>query len=396
MRLGSCAHFGCERYYILCAGHSGGGSGNHQPMGVHEVPQNGDQTTPPAAPPPDNDQPDTSTLRYDRSHETKRSKIARLYGKQTRPPPPATNPPQAWWAKGAPADGGRSYAPPLARPIWFELGSERVGADGRAWRAVADANGRPQWAPLTAEGELEPEVWASGSRAARGDRGGGGGEGGGSGRVMQIQAMELGKRDVGTLAKNKINGFNDLAINHFDEARMAGPDKEELYGDDVDRKLWAGAAATGWRVVINCRASGSWRYVTPGLLWYKTRAEAVIAAKENVETGVWPGGSRRRRDAEDVEPVPDGAPGDVEGRLLRRAAAAAAEAPPEAEAEAPPPAVTEEEVDAAVAAAEAAASRAVTAEAVVGGASADADADDDDFQEEAAAVKKAKKRKAGE
>ena len=52
--------------------------------------------------------------------------------------------------------------------------------------------------------------------------------------------MELGKRDVGTLAKNKINGFNDLAVNHFDEARMAGPDKEELYGDDVDRKLWAG------------------------------------------------------------------------------------------------------------------------------------------------------------
>ena len=116
-----------------------------------------------------------------------------------------------------------------------------MGADGRAWRAVADANGRPQWAPLTAEGELEPEVWASGtSRAARGDRGLGGGEGGGSGRVMQIQAMELGKRDVGTLAKNKINGFNDLPVSHFDEARMAGPDKEELYGDDVDRKLWAG------------------------------------------------------------------------------------------------------------------------------------------------------------
>ena len=178
---------------------------------------------------------------------------------------------------------------------------------------------------------------------------------------------------------------------------MAGPDKEELYGDDVDRKLWAGAAATGWRVVINCRASGSWRYVTPGLLWYKTRAEAVIAAKENVETGVWPGG------------IPAG--GVVRKTSSRypmvrlvmskggccdeQNAAAAAEAPPEAaEAEAPPPAVTEEEVDAAVAAAEAAASRAVTAEAVVGGATADAD--DDDFQEEAAAVKKAKKRKAGE
>ena len=38
VRLGSCAHFGCERYYILCAGHSGGGSGNHQPMGVQEAP----------------------------------------------------------------------------------------------------------------------------------------------------------------------------------------------------------------------------------------------------------------------------------------------------------------------------------------------------------------------
>ena len=216
---------------------------------------------------------------------------------------------------------------------------------------------------------------------------------------MQIQKLELNQRDVGTLAKNKINGFNDLAVNHFDEVRMAGPDKEELYGDDVDRKLWAGAAATGWRVVINCRASGSWRYVTPGLLWYKTRAEAVIAAKENVETGVWPGGIPAggvvRKTSSRYPQV----------RLVmskggccdaQNAAAAAAEAPPEA-AEAPPPAVTEEEVDAAVAAAEAAASRAVTAEAVVvGGASAEADADDDDFQEEAAAVKKAKKRKAGE
>jgi hypothetical protein len=210
--------------------------------------------------------------------------------------------------------------------------------------------------------------------------------------------MELGKRDVGTLAKNKINGFNDLAVNHFDEARMAGPDKEELYGDDVDRKLWAGAAATGWRVVINCRASGSWRYVTPGLLWYKTRAEAVIAAKENVETGVWPGGipagGVMRKTSSRYPMV----------RLVmskggccdEQNAAAAAEAPPEAAEAPPPPAVTEEEVDAAVAAAEAAASRAVTAEAVVGGASAEADADDDDFQEEAAAVKKAKKRKAGE
>ena len=151
-----------------------------------------------------------------------------------------------------------------------------------------------------------------------------------------------------------------------------------------------GAAATGWRVVINCRASGSWRYVTPGLLWYKTRAEAVIAAKENVETGVWPGGipagGVMRKTSSRYPQVrlvmSKGGCCDAQN------AAAAAEAPPEA-AEAEAPAVTEEEVDAAVAAAEAAASRAASAEAVVvGGASAEADADDDDFQEEAAAVKR--------
>ena len=69
-------------------------------------------------------------------------------------------------------------------------------------------------------------------------------------------------------------------LRRFDAARMTGAGLVELQGAEADAKLWAGAAASGWRVVeryANAAKAGKWRYVSPAGYWYQSRGEAFAA-----------------------------------------------------------------------------------------------------------------------
>lgn len=221
LRLGSVAHFGVERYFVLCQKHSAAGAQSEpEPVtrvevlgggGVGVEASGGDEKFAPE------DGADT-----ERRRESKASKLVRLSGSAaqvSRGGLCGVRRVEPWWTALP------EYVPPVAWPTLLPLGTERSSHDDRRWRVCYEA-GQHVWEPL----------------------------------VEDSDALER------------------------EEMQTAAPSADEKYeerdADVIDAKLGPGAAECGWRIVeayLGARKVGNWQYISPRGVKYKTKVEAHAA-----------------------------------------------------------------------------------------------------------------------
>lgn len=218
---------------------------------------------------------DEAHLTYCFSHESRATKLSRLRA----PGEPAAPPPSLEPVTSRNTHPG--HMPPPGRAYHYDLGSERTGADGRTWRVVADEKRRHRWAALDAAGRPTGLVAGVAKLARPAGRGLAGGRGagafrrGGFGSVGGAQVRRLGA-----------GGDDQAPLGSVWQGLKEGC--EELSGEDVDAKLWPGAAAEGWRVCEAYRGgmkASNFKYVAPWGFYFTNKAQS-IAAKEAKATAV--------------------------------------------------------------------------------------------------------------
>ena len=336
LTLTSCAHFGGELYFFVCAEHTANPMTQRPEAPVPSLPLTAPKQQQPAAAAASSSEAEPSKaaasdaqtgervyLHQSESRQTKVSKLMKL----AQAPDGITNTVAQLAAQGAAASGGDWWwalrvdlVPPLLEPSACGLGSIRLGADGRRWKVVAAGgiDGKAidgdaalaldlLWAPLHSDGELakpsqlpppsgptrasglpdrltgraRPTLDGLGGRRRSEDGGwlGGGDEedddggyGGGGGYSGGSGGPPVGGDPI--------------------EARYAGGqwigDRYELPASATDGKMWPGAYSEGWKVRESYKGSrtvGTWCYIHPNGTKYRTKVEAYRAAGVELPDG---------------------------------------------------------------------------------------------------------------
>ena len=145
LRLGSVTHFGAERYFVLCPGHTAASSA-HEPTPVAraDTPVEATPATP-AGPQKAGvqTQEDEFAEEAARRRESKASKLMRLSGSAAQAKGKGPRHVESWWAAMA------EYVPPVAWPTLLPVGTVRASHDARRWR-VSYGEGATQVSQLHA------------------------------------------------------------------------------------------------------------------------------------------------------------------------------------------------------------------------------------------------------
>jgi len=203
---------------------------------------------------------DEGHLEYCATHESRDTKLARLLESRCAAKPrPDSEPLTA-------ESGHTGHLAPAQYPYHYDIGTERTGADGRTWRVVSEGNARWRWAALDAQGRTTGLV----ARVHKFVKTGG----------LKRKSRKI---DVGTRVKAQIK---KLGTGEGKGCELGVPWKgpsdgcAELDADDVNEKLWPGAAAEGWRMFEKFRggaSSSNFKYVAPWGLYFSNRAHTVLA-----------------------------------------------------------------------------------------------------------------------
>ena len=261
LRLGSTIHFGLERYFLLCESHSV--EPGHAPRGISgaegsrfpdaAVTGAGLRGT-------DAGMSDAAVAGAGMSG----AGVASAVGAAITVPP----------ARASPRRPSGPCDPPA--PCYSAPHESRDTKLARISGESRDALRQQRAAAAAAQLKREARPSARGSDGDEvGSGGGGGGGGGGSGCGSRTYGGSLKGLDLGTA----------IVPCEGDEAGLF-----EYVPLAIDRKLWAGAAAAGWRVLEkfkNGRKYGNWSYMGPGQRRFNTRSEA-LAFHEAVEDGNMP------------------------------------------------------------------------------------------------------------
>jgi len=163
-----------------------------------------------------------------------------------------------WWTSNP------RFKPPVAGARYYGVGTELKGRDGRKYRVVAGANHKVVWAPLDKKGLLIPEPAQRAQTAAS--------------AIVRAAGHALPLPRAPTATKTAATGPGPL---HADGSTR------QLLDHEVDKKLWVGAASSGWRIVAAER-NGKGEQYTLARYTYTSPENKSFTSRLDVRRGFMP------------------------------------------------------------------------------------------------------------